>query len=434
MSDQEQLLAAQMAAVSAVKSTEIVEAAASAGQLNTYQTKLDAAADRVLETRKTLQMLQAYEVTPELAFDIDKDLDASGVEIPPVDGLEQVQGVECLGVSLLPKDYLFTRLVGCENFLSDFFKNSRAIVQRIGSNFKDAYVLFAESQESLEKSLAILDNLVDTYPEFGSSNSFILEHRLYNLFKVNGKVDQKWVENLTKLSRTVGALSGNYYLNAQSHLQTVYSYFGGFSGVTQMEADERILLMPISIPSIPFKECTYPNARFASPNVVAKQSVELMGGAYFYDVRQKGVKKEASSIDEVKDFLIRFTEFDRTGFDKSAEYTLKEVGFEIDALSSKEIKAVVKQLRDINKEWAKIFEGGEKFKMNDNDYNDISKSILSSELDEDTKILLSKWFSSIVMKNQQELLTIRAQVSSYLTLITNGLIDVCNNSIKVNTP
>mgnify|MGYP001145062494 CR=1 FL=1 len=434
MSEQDKLLAAEMAAVSAVKSTEIVAAASSAGELNAYQNKLDDSLDRVMDAQKTLQNLEAYEVTPEVAYEVDRSLTKAGVEIPVAEGHESVVGAESLGISLMPKDYLMTRLMGCESFLGDFYKNSREVVQRIGASFKDSYVIFTESQESLSKSLDLLENLVDTHPDFASVESFILEHRLYNLFKVNGKVSQDWVGNLTKLSSTIGGLSTNYFLNSKNVLQSTFSYFGGFAGLDQVSADDRITQLPISIPSIPFKECTYPNNRHGGPNLVAKQSVELMGGAYFYDVRQKERAKQATNVDEVKDFLIRYQEFDGTGFENTDEYTFKELGAEIRSLSSKEIKAVIKLLRGVLKDWAKVFENAEKFKLLDNDYNDVIKGFLETDISEETKTLLAKWFSSIVRKNQMELLVIRASVSNYLTLIINGLIDVCNNSIKVNAP
>lgn len=434
MSEQDQLLAAEMAAISAVKSTEIVAAASSAGELNAYQNKLDDSLDRVLDTQKTLRELEAFEVTPEIALDADQNLAKAGVVIPLSEGMDSVLGAESLGIQLMPKEYLFSRLAGCENFLGDFFKNSREVVQRIGANFKDAYIIFTESQDSLNKSLDLLENTIDTHPDFASNASFILEHRLYNLFKVNGKVDQDWTGNLTKLSRTIGGLSSNYYLNSKNVLQTTYSYFGGFSSLNQAQALERINQLPISIPSIPFKECTYPNNVHGGQGLVSKQSVELMGGAYFYDVRQKERAGQTKTIDEVKDFLIRYEKFDRTGFENTADYSLKEVGSEIKALSSKEIKAVIKLLREILKDWAKIFENGEKFKILDNDYNDVVKGFLDTELEDDTKVMLAKWFSSIVRKNQMELLVIRASVSNYLTLIVNGLVDVCKDSVKVNAP
>ncbi|WP_228493073.1 hypothetical protein, partial [Pseudomonas aeruginosa] len=84
-----------------------------------YQNSLDDLFDRVIEVQRTLNTLEAHEVTPELAEQLDKDLIAA--EALP----EAVEGAEALGVTLLPKAYLATRLAGCESFLSDFFKSSR---------------------------------------------------------------------------------------------------------------------------------------------------------------------------------------------------------------------------------------------------------------------------------------------------------------------
>lgn len=432
MYEEQSVTAAEMAAVSAVKSSEIVEASSDAAQLNAYQNDLDDSLDRVIDVKRTLVALKEHEITPSLAFDLDRELDKANVDIPVEEGLDRVLGAESLGTRLMPKDYLFTRLQGCESFLGDFFRDSREVVQRIAASFKDSYIAFTENQQSLATSLDLLEQTVANGGEFTTDETFILTHRLYNLFMINGKVNGDWVGNLDKLSRTMNGLSSNYYLNSQTVLRASFSYFGGFSPLSQDQAIERIYEMPISIPSLPFKECTYPNARFSNATVVAKQSVELMGGAYFYDVRQKGRPSVASSIDEVNDFVIRYKQFDMTGFENTAGY--EGAGVEIKALGSKEILAVIRQLRSILKDLAKVYENGEKFKMLDNDYHDVVKGFLSADIDDATKVELSKWFSIIVRKNQMELMSIRSSLTTYLTLIVNGLITICKDSIKVSAP
>lgn len=431
MSEQE-LLAAEMAAVSAVKSQELVDAARSAGELNEFQQKLDESVDRVLDVQRTLRAIKPHEVTPELAAQMDDDLNRAQVAIPVAEGASLVEGAECLGRTLMPRDYLLTRLTGCENFLGDFFKSSREVVQRIGSSFKDAYVIFTESQDSLSKQLDILENTVTTHQRFDSKDSFILAHRLFNLFMINGKVDGNWAANLAKLGATLGGLSNNYYLNSRKSLETTYSYFGGFSGLDQQRAEDRLLMLPVSILSVPFKECTYPDNQHGGEGLVAKRSVELMGGAYFFDVRQKQAPRIAENLGEVEQFLIRHLEFDRTGFENNAEYNLKNIGVEIKALSSDDIKAVIKQLRTILRDWAKIFEQGERFRILDNDYNDVVRGLVEAEMSDELKTVLAKNFAQLARKNQMELLTIRSTVSNYLTLIVNGLVDICNDSIKIN--
>lgn len=430
MCDNDQLLAAQMAAISAVKSTAIVEAARDAGELNAYQNKLDDSLDRVLEAQKTLQNLEVHEVTPELAGVIDRNLLGAGAEIPSVDGVGAVEGAECLGRTLMPRDYLFTRLAGCENFLTDFFKNSKEVAQRIGASFKDVYVIFTESSESLHKQFDILERTVNDHPGFEGGEDLLLGVRLYNLFKINGKVDEKWDTNLTKLNQTLAGLSSNYYANSRGTIQAIYSYFGGFAKLSEERAHERLLMMPISIPMTPFKECTYPDTKHGGNGIVAKRSVELMGGAYFVDTRTTDKPVEAKNLDEVHAFVTRFTEYNGVGFENNEEYTHK-LSPEIKSLSQAEVKKIVGLMRKLLTDWGKIFEQSEKYMISDHDYLAITKDLADNETSDSTKTLLAKYYASIVRKNQLELLHIRAAVSTYLALILNGMVSICHDSIKL---
>jgi len=425
-------LAAQMAAINTAKSVELFDALRSSIHLNEVQTALDSSADRVLEAQKLLESVEPYEVTPALVEMVDDRLNRAGVTIPLETGFAEVQGAEALGHTLLPKNFLLTRYAGCENFLTDFFKASRDVAVQISSSFRDAWVIFTQSEDDLNKALDLLEQKVTSYPDFMSTNSFILEHRLFNLFKVNGKVNADWTGNLNKLSGTISALSGGYYLNNKQTLQALMSYFGGFTSLSQEGAMERLRMMPMSIPNIPFKECSYPNKAHESVLVSAKQSVELMGGAYFFDTRLKNPPKTCETLDMLAEYVDLHVKNDRTAFENSAPVVVDQVGTEIKALSSREIKAIVKALRGLLKDWTSMFEKGEKFKLADADYNDIIKGIVDADIDETTRLYIAKWFSALVRHNQMELLSIRVTVANYLTLIINGLIQICDNSIQVN--
>ncbi|WP_228493048.1 hypothetical protein, partial [Pseudomonas aeruginosa] len=54
---------------------------------------------------------------------------------------------------------------------------------------------------------------------------------------------------------------------------------------------------------------------------------------------------------------------------------------------------------------------------------------LEADIGDEEKTVLSKTFAKVVRKNQTELLGIRAEVSNYLTLIVNGMVSICNDSI-----
>ena len=432
MDNQNETLAAEMAAINAAKSVELFDVLRNSMQLNEVQVSLDNSADRVLDAQKLLNSVEAWEVSPSLVETVDERLERAGVDIPLEPGFAAVQGAESLGKTLLPKSFLLTRQAGCENFLTQFFKDSREVAIQMSASFRDAWTLFTQSEEGLNKALDMLEAQVDSYPDFVSTGSFILEYRLYNLLKVNGKVNGDWAGNLNKLSSTISALSGGYYLNNKQGLQTLMSYFGGFTQLTESGAISRLQILPICLPNNPFKECNYPCPSKTNQQVQGKQSVELMGGAYFFDTRLKSTPSELETLEQVADFVDLYTKFNKTGFENSAERTHTEIGTEIKALSTKEIRTIIKALRSLLKDWNTMFEKGEKFKVTDADFNDIIKGIVDADIEETTRMHIAKWFSALVRDNQMELLGIRVKVANYLTLIVNALISISHSSIKVN--
>lgn len=428
-------LAAEMAAISAVKSEEIVGMAKEAADLDRFQNQLDNSKDRVLMVKSILTPLSAHDVTPELAAELDKKLVRSNIEIPPAAGADAVEGAEALGHTLMPQDYILTRLVGCESFLGDFYKKSREVAQRIGIATKDAYLMFTESQDSLEKALDILENTINTHPEFDGKEGILLGSRLFNLFKIGDKVNEDWTGNLSKLSRTISGISSSYYFTSKNVLNTTLSYFGGFADADEELGTQRFLLLPSILSTERFKECTYPNKRHSDGAVTAKQSVELMGGAYFLDVRLNNPRREKlSTVDDAMDYLAKHVEREYSGFENDSPIIFPKFNNEVKSLGTGQIKAVIKHLREVLKEWRKAFDAAEKFKLVDADYQDVSRGIYESSMPEDLKDKALTAFSALIRKNQMELLGVRTAVNGYLVLIVNGLIELCHDSIKANAP
>jgi len=433
MDEKAQLLAAQMAAVSAVQSQEIVNAAATAAELNDFQRKLDKSFDRVMEVRETLSALKEHQVTPSLAAAMDTQLtmalDTVEQTIPVANGASAVEGAESLGRTLTPHHYLMTRLAGCENFLTDFFKKSKEVTAHLTAQFQDAYVIFTESRESLLKQLDIVESAVSEHRQFGSKGKLVLGSRAFNRFQINGKVDEKWVSNITKLNQTLSALSGNYYLNNKNTMGAVFSYFGGFGKLNEHDAEERLKRLPISIPTYPFKECTYPDPAHAAQHVVAKRSVEMMGGAYFYDVRSTVKPVVAKDVEEVTDWLNRVVAQEGTHFEKGGEFISKP-GYEVQALSVEEIKDVIRALRKLLDDWGRIFDNGEKYLINDRDYLSTIRDFSEADFSNGTKDRLGKYYMQVIHHHQIELLKLRASGSHYVALIINAMIRFCKDSIE----
>jgi len=428
-------LAIEMAAVNAVTSEEIVRLAGDANTLDRFQNKLTGSMDRVKMVQEVLTTTEPHQVTPELANVLDAQLDrVEDINIPPAEGMDTVVGAEELGYSLLPKDYITTRLMGCENFMADFYKKSREVVTRIGMAVKESYILIVTTHDNLETALDGLESTVNATPNFDGKETIVLGSREYNLFKVNGKISEDWGGELSRLSRAISGISSNYYLTSKNNLNSLMSFFGGFSEADAQTGEERFLLLPTSIMNQRFKECTIDAKQHSTNGVSAKRSVELMGGAYFLDVRLANqFFGKGSTIDGVQDYVDRVLHLEMTGFENSAPTEFPRLGNEIKTLGSSQIKMVVKHLRETLKEWRKVFDGADKFKLSESDFQDVTKGIYESAMPEEMKSLVLNTFNALVQKNQMELLNIRVAVNTYLVLIINALIGFCYDSIKANS-
>lgn len=432
--NEELQLNAEMATISTVKSGELVALTNDMGKLQNLQERLDEDKDRVDIVKKVLVDVDVNRLDLGLAKQMDNYLSRSDVDIPAGD-FGEVQGVECLGRTLMPKEFIQTRLQGCESFLGEFYRKAKEISTQISIGFRDSYLIFTQSVDSLSDLVDILEKDINGAPSFkAGTDTILLGTRLFNLFKVNGKVNEDWVGGLTKLSTTINALSSNYYLANRTTLNNTLSYFGGFDGLNDDEAKARFLLLPKAITSVRFKECSYPNKEHTNNTVVAKQSVELMGGAYFLDVRREKVNSNPANVEQVMSYVQGFIDHDMVGFENSSPVEYPKIGTEIKTLSSDTIKSIVKLLRGILVAWRKSSDGMERYKVADQDFNDIVKGIYESPMSDEMKDKVRTAFTSIVSKAQMEMLANRASVNNYLVLIINGLIELCNTSIAVNLP
>lgn len=437
MSDKDDLqLAAEMAAISTVKSEQLVKLAGSTGDLQAFQSKLEDSKDKVEIVKQILANTETHEITKATAEEVDAYLGrVEMVEIPVSDGFEEVLGAEHLGRSLDPAEFHITRLIGCENFLNDFFQKVKQFSTQIGSDFKDFYLVLTQTVDSLSDSLDLLEKRLQTTPNFkAGTDTILLGVRLYNLFKINGKVNEEWITNVSKLNNTVGALSTNYYINSGKTLNNTLSFFGGFGKLNDEEGLEHFLELPKRIPSTRFKECTYPNKEFSDNVVTAKQSVELMGGAYFLDTRVDKPNLTPKSLEELEDYLQDYLTKDMVGFNNNAPTVYPKIGTEIKTLSSESIRGIIKLLREVLKSWKKSTEGQDRYRVNDSEFSENMKSIYESDMSDQLKEKVRYAFDAIVRKNQTELLTSRAVVSNYLVLVFNGLIELANISISANPP
>lgn len=428
-------LAAEMATISTVKSAQLVDLAGNSARLQTFQDRLENSADKVNLVKEILSEKEDYQINPRVVADVDNYLMQAGVEPHVSEEFDAVLGAEDLGRRLCPIDFKITRMAGVENFLSDFFRNVKQLSAQLGSEFHDFYLVLTQTVESLEDQAALTEKFLQRVPNFkAGTDEILLGVRLFNMFKIKDKVDEQWVSNLSKLNTTIGALAGNYYLTSQKNLNETMAFFGGFADLNDDQATERFLTLPKAIPSLRFKECIYPNKEASNSVVTAKQSVELMGGAYFIDIRRDKMDTEPKGLYALETYIEGYITYDMVGFQNNAPTIYPKIGTEIKTLGADTIRAILKLMREILKNWKKSTEGQDRYKVNDAEFSEIMKSIYEAPMSNELKEKIRHAFSGIVRKNQVELLTTRTAVSNYLVKVFNGLIEICNTSITVNTP
>lgn len=437
MVEKEMELASEMASIAVVSSPELVVLSNDSSALGRLQDKLDDSKDRVQAVKRILEEVEDYEITPELAFNLDNLLERSikdiGLHNETTDELEAVGGVEALGLTLTPKDYIRTRLAGCESFLTEFNRIAKEVTARIGKSFKESHILLTNNVEDLEKSLDALEKAVGVAGEFNKDLEGInLGSRLFNLFKINDKVSESWVQDVEKVSRTIIGLNNNYYVNGQNQLNSIASYFGNMSTVTKEDFNNRILMLHKAIPSKPFKDCTIIDKELSSGELSVKRSVEIMGGAYFIDQRPTKVNLDPKTVDDSLTTLSTRLSLEKTSFYKNPEMVMPKLNNEIKSLSSNQIIEIVKKTRVIIKDWRRAFENSQSYMMEDRDFLDILQGIKEADISDSDKDIVVNAFVSLIRKNQLEMLGIRASTNSYLVLIIAGLVELSNLSIKSN--
>ena len=423
-------LTAELAAINVVTSAELVSKATDSAALSRLQSEMIESKSRVEHVKSLLLNTQPAQLTVEAAKFIDTQLSAVGAL--SIDG-DTIQGVEALGYTLMPKKFIETRLAGCETFLTGLVVKTALIAKQIAAAFKDAYVLLRESNDSLSMHLDELEKDLATAGSFPAGTADILiGFRLFNLFQVNHELKQDWATQLTKVSKTINGLSSNYYVLSKNNLNATLSYFGGFTKLDEEKALARLLQLPMSIPSIRFKECTIADRTFPSKGVAAFRSVEMLGGRYFIDTRTLDRNLEPKNLDEVGYYLLSFLEHDKTSFNDKPSKEYNNVKDTVKSLGADDIKQVLHITRGLLKDWERVYIDGEKHKLVERDYEGIMKELLEVTWNEDLRHEVASAFNAVVTKNQQELIELRAKVNTYLVFLINGITELCYSSIALN--
>lgn len=425
----------QMAAISVVKSAELMGMAEDSRELNMITNQVMSSTNRVQEIKEILEHKQNHEITPEDAITIDGEL--SQLKVFDVEGGEvvynehRVAGAESFGYTLRPSEFRASRIAACESFLNDALESAKNFTKRLVQTFQDAYTLAVEDTESLIQRFKIIERACKELGPFEDGlERFNLSPRLFNLLKVNSEVREDWYDQILSLFKTSSALTGNYYDYSEKELTQIMAFFGRFEGLTSEEQINTQLVQagPI-LNAVPFRECKIDISDKNTPWLRQLRSVELMGGRFLVDTRWKNPLKvnDVKSIDDwfdsrVNDIGVRLNKRD------TADFIDREQ--EIDTFGSETIRHICQLSIKILESWLSICQKANKHRISERDFESIGDAINSMPVDGAAKHRVMAMYSMLVRKNQQDLLNICSDFTRYLVITLNAIASLCNDSIN----
>lgn len=431
-------LDAQMAAINPVKSAEIVSMAKTNADLNRVSNEIISSANRVAAVKQILEDKQDYEITPDMAQEIDSTLmsvNALTVENGEVvyQSLEApvtIAGVEELGLTMRASEYRMTRIAACEGYLDGAIERVKVFTAKLVQNFHDTYVLTVEDTSSLIARFRAVEREAAKYGTFKDGlEKFQISSRLFNLLKVNNEVKENWRDQILNLYKSSSALTSNYYAYAEAELTEIMAYFANFEGTVGDEIIPKMLGVSRLINYPSFRECKIPVTAGQSSWLKVNRSVELMGGRYLLDTRYKEPVKIESvhSIDDWFDSRIDTigVKFNKRDYDEYVDQVA-----EIDTFGSDTIRHICALAIKSLEAWLTICQKANRHRIGERDYERIGDMLEKLDIPGEHKSRVLAMYTMLVRRNQQELLTIVADFTRYQIIALNSLASLCNDSIN----
>lgn len=426
-------LAAELAAISIVTSEDIVAASGNTARLAKIQDELDDARDAVSVTKEILENLEGHELTPELALVIDKSL-AKPIAVVGDDvikkNLEAVGGLEDLGYTLLPSEFIASRIQGCEDLLSSIKKTVTSINTRVGRFFKETVNNLTVSRESLEKNIERVEQLLkDSKLNTKSDVEVELSNRVFNLFQIDGKFNpSSIVGDMDKTSRALKALYSFYCVENAKVINGLLKYFGEFEGMDSGAGMGLLFKIDERVPDIHFKEAKIKVGKDDSGNYKLTKSKDIMGGYHFLDKRMD-TKVEIKTYADV-DKYYRLRKEEKLSLVRDPKvHTPDSLKFK--AFTKDQISALIRLIQNMIKDWKKTDLSD---KSKDTLFREFQKTVevvnLNPNFDETFKETAFFAFLFILERTQNERIQLEASVNKYLVNMFLGIINYIELSIE----
>ncbi|UPT53858.1 hypothetical protein [Vibrio phage phiKT1019] len=413
----------ELAALSVVSSSELTEQAKEGRDLVKLQDEITNSIDRVQAVKTVLGETEPKDVTQLFGNLMDRQLARVGVR--SFGDADEVAGVESLGLGLTPKRYLETRIAACESFLTEFMDWSRTITKRFYNEVLEQLVLMKDGHETLSKRAKLLQTMMkDSNTSFvtgeitlGGANRVLL---------LNNKVPEDLQTQITRFVATTRAITSNFYRANQANTNEMISYFGGFAGLDEAAAIDRLLRLPRALSKYQFKEAMF-NIREQSNDIYqTRGSVKLLGDRQYINTFLVD-RSERKDLDGVKNWIELYRKHERIKLEiehrQNGEITLK--AFDAQQID-KAIRSVFSTLQDVEG----LFKEGDRYLIDGAEYKKMLAMLSDVDWSNNTKAQVGDAFIALILARNNEQVIMRSDVVKYTTLVMNAILNVCESSME----
>lgn len=411
----------EMASINVVTSPELAEQATEGRDLVRLQEDIQQSMDRVAAVKEVLTNTEPKDVTLLFGNIIDRQLERVGVR-----SFQEVDGLESLGRGMTPRQYLDSRIAGCESFLTEFADWTKNITKSFLSDIVERLASIRQDHDSLvKKSNALIEickNQDTVFPKehlkLGMANRVLL---------INGKMPTDLVAQITRFAATTRAITTNFYRMNQANTNEIISYFGGFVGKSEEEARQRLLMMPKALSKYQFKEAMFPVKEETDNVHSTRASVELMGDRrYFNSVL---VHREAlNGLNELSDWLELYRKYEVIELRKGER--VEEEQLELTGLDRSSVEKSLKLISGTLRDMETLFKEGDRYLVNGDEYRKLLAVVKDGEWDGDLKADIINSFTSLIMTRNSEQVKMRSDVVRYSTLVLMAVMNVCDASME----
>lgn len=411
----------ELASINVVTSTELAEQANEGRDLVRLQEDIQQSMDRVAAVKDVLSNTEPKDVTVLFGNVIDRQLERVGVR-----SFKEVDGLENLGRAMTPRQYLDSRIAGCESFLSEFADWSKNVTRSFLSDIVERLASLREDHDSLAKKAEALTVIVKNpntvFPqdhlELGMANRVLL---------INGQMPTDLVAQVNRFTATTRAITTNFYRLNQANCNEIISYFGGFIGKSEEEARSRLLHLPKALSKYQFKEAMFPVKEETDQVHTTRASVELMGDRrYFNSVLVN--REPFQDVSGLSDWLELYRKYETIELRKGSrpeQEDLKLTGLDRQSVE-KALRMISSTLRDVET----LFKEGDRYLVNGDEYRKMLAVVKDGEWDAELKADIINAFTSLIMTRNSEQVKMRSDVVRYSTLVMMAVMNVCDASME----